>query len=68
MISTQDLSLLPRIAPLKRWAETYYGQPVSLFAVTHIYEHRPLPNKIIRLLNGSLSREDVEQDQEEIGY
>lgn len=52
----------------QRWAQTYYDCPVNLFAVTHIYNHHTLSNRIIRMLNGSLSREDVEQDQQEIGY
>ncbi len=52
----------------QQWAEAYYERPVSLAATTHIYEHRPLSQKVVKLLNNELSLSDVAEDKEEIGY
>jgi hypothetical protein len=50
------------------WAEDYYGRPVSLSAVIHIYEHLPLTTELIMELNPSLSLQELAQDIQEIAY
>ncbi|BCM90484.1 hypothetical protein IAD21_02337 [Abditibacteriota bacterium] len=50
------------------WAEDYYEHSISLAAVTHIYEHRPLSQKVVTLLNSDLRLVDVREDAQEIGY
>jgi hypothetical protein len=52
----------------RQWAETYYEKPISLSAVTHIYEHSPLTEYVVTTLNPSLSIQDVASDLTEIGY
>ena len=50
------------------WAETYYERLISLAAIAHIYEHQPLAQEVVSLLNPQLLLRDVAQDQAEIGY
>lgn len=52
----------------QQWAEGYYERSIALSAVTHIYEHRSLSPKIVKLLNSDLSLSDVADDVTEIGY
>ncbi len=52
----------------QEWAEDYYERSVDLSAVTHIYEHRPLSQKIIKSLNNSLSLSNIDDDVKQIGY
>jgi hypothetical protein len=50
------------------WAEYYYERPVSLSAITHIYQHRPLTQELIAKLNPQVTREELLEDVREIGY
>jgi hypothetical protein len=50
------------------WAECYFERSVSLPAVVHIYEHRPLSEEIIAALNPNVSMRELAQDLEEIAY
>jgi hypothetical protein len=50
------------------WAETYYERPVDLAAVRHIYEHQPLTNDLVTLLNPELALGGLQTDMMEIGY
>ena len=50
------------------WAEGHYEQPVSLPAVTHIYEHRPLTEELVTELNPGLSIQELAQDIQNIAY
>jgi hypothetical protein len=52
----------------KAWAESYYGRPINLNAVKHIYEHHPLTDEIVKALNPDLSLKELVTDIEEIGY
>ena len=52
----------------QQWAEGYYERLVNLSAVTQIYEHRPLSQEIVKLLNAGTSLSDVADDAKEIGY
>ena len=48
----------------QRWAREYYEVKVSLAAVRHIYEHRPLTAEVLARLNPDVTLEDLA----EIGY
>lgn len=50
------------------WAEEYYEREVDLSAVEHIYNHKPLTDNIIKLLNTEITAEDLAADIKEIGY
>ena len=50
------------------WAEEYYEQEIDLSAVEHIYNHKPLTNSVIELLNAEITSEDLAADITEIGY
>lgn len=52
----------------QQWAEYYYERPVSLAVVRHIYEHRPLSETVLELLNREQSLRNVADDAKEIGY
>ena len=52
----------------KEFAEQYYERPVDLAAVSDIYQHKPLTDEIIKMLNADRSKEDLKSDIEEIGY
>jgi hypothetical protein len=50
------------------WAEGYYGRSVSLPAVRHVYEQRPLTKKLVAQLYPEVSLEELAADIGEIGY
>ena len=50
------------------WAEEYYEREIALSAVEHIYNHKPLTDSIIKLLNAEITLEDLADDMNEIGY
>jgi hypothetical protein len=50
------------------WAEYYYERPVSLSAITRIYEHHPLTEGLIAEFNPSLSVRKLVQDIQDIAY
>ncbi len=50
------------------WAEEYYEQDIDLGAAEHIYNHKPLTDSIIKLLNAEISLEDLADDITEIDY
>lgn len=52
----------------KTWAEGYYEMSISLKAVTQIYAHQPLTQKLVRALNDDVSLEQLQDDITEIGY
>lgn len=50
------------------WAEEYYEREIALSAVEHIYNHKPLTDSIVKLLNAEIMGEDLAADIKEIGY
>ena len=52
----------------QEWAEDYYERAVSLAAVTYVYAHYPLTQKVVTALNGDLLLIDVENEARTIGY
>ena len=52
----------------QEWAEGYYEQPISLEAVRHVYEHRPLTEELVAVLNPEIRLDDLAEDIKEIGY
>jgi hypothetical protein len=50
------------------WAEDYYERPISLSAVRYVYEHQPLTQEVVTMLNTGLRLEALAADIEEIGY
>lgn len=52
----------------QRWAEDYYGVPVDLEAVRHVFSSRPLTEEVVRALNPEAGLTDLAQDIAEIGY
>jgi hypothetical protein len=52
----------------QQWAEAYYEADVSLTAVEHIYQHRPLTPEIVAHLNADITLNDLGNDLTEIGY
>jgi hypothetical protein len=52
----------------KGFAEEYYERAVDLAAVGYIYQHKPLTDEIVKMLNADRSKEDLKSDIEEIGY
>jgi hypothetical protein len=67
--SAELLSLLDgQPATYQEWSEGYYEQPVSLEAVKHLYEHRPLTEQIVTILNAEVTLEDLDEDLREIAY
>ena len=50
------------------WAEEYYNQAVNLAAVKQIYEHQPLTEELITVINSKASIADVLKESMVIGY
>jgi len=50
------------------WAENYYGRPVSLATIIHIYEQRPLTEALVAELNPTLLLQALNQDIHSIAY
>lgn len=50
------------------WAQDYYEQKISLRAVEHVYQHRPLTVEVVRELNAQMSLEILAGDLQGIGY
>jgi hypothetical protein len=55
------------------WAEEYFEdengmREVDLAAIRHIYQHRPITEKIVKTLNPALSLPALQEDLAEIGY
>lgn len=50
------------------WAAEYYDLEVSLAAVEHVYQHRPLTREVVARLNPELSLTELADDRDEIGY
>ncbi len=50
------------------WAAGCYERDISLRAVKHVYEHRPLNAAVIADLNPEITLDDLEADLEEIKY
>ena len=50
------------------YASEYFEQEVDVASVAHIYQHRPLTQRILASLNPQLSLEDLAADLDEIGY
>ncbi len=67
--SEELLSILDgRPTTYKEFAEDYYEKEVNLYAVEHIYQHRPLTSEIVAALNADVSLGELKSDMEEIGY
>ena len=52
----------------QQWAEEYYDTEVSLAAVEHVYQHRPLTAEVAAQLNPEVTWDSLAGDLEEIGY
>lgn len=52
----------------QRFAADYYGIPMDLAAVRHVYALRPLPPALVAGLNPAASLSDVAEEIGEIGY
>jgi hypothetical protein len=52
----------------QRYAEDYYERPVSLQAIIHFYEYRPLTPAVVAELNEALTLEELQEDIDEIQY
>jgi hypothetical protein len=50
------------------WAEDYYGQPVDLAAVRHVYAGQPLTAEVVTALNPATTLAAVADDLVAIGY
>ena len=50
------------------FATEYYEVPVSLSAVTHVFQHHPLTEGVVRSLNAELAVEDLLDEISSIGY
>jgi hypothetical protein len=50
------------------FATYYFGREIPLSAVEYIYKHKPLTQKIISELNTEVSKNELQDDIEEIGY
>ena len=50
------------------WAKEYYEVEVDIDAVRRIYEHTPLSNELVSLLNPEVTIDDLAEDIAEIGY
>ena len=52
----------------QNFALEYYEQDVPLAAVQQIYAHKPLTDEIISKLNAEVSKDELQNDIEKIGY
>lgn len=52
----------------QNFAAEYFEEDIPLVAVKHIYAHKPLTDDIISKLNPEVSKDDLQDDIEEIGY
>jgi patatin-like phospholipase/acyl hydrolase len=50
------------------FATAYYEVPVSLNAVTHVFQHQPLNKAVVRSLNADLRVKDLIDHIRSIGY
>ncbi len=63
------LSLLDgRAESYHDWAETYYDCDLSLEAVEHVYQRKPLTAEVVKQLNSEVSLDELAEDITEIGY
>lgn len=67
--SVDILSILDgRPESYQTWAEYYYGKPISIDAIRHVYEHRPLTASVVAALNPELSVDDLVEDIYQVDY
>lgn len=52
----------------QNFAAEYFEEDIPLAAVKHIYAHKPLTANIISKLNAEVSKDELQDDIEEIGY
>ncbi|MFB7007829.1 MULTISPECIES: WD40 repeat domain-containing protein [unclassified Streptomyces] len=52
----------------QNWAEGYYGRPVELSAVHHLYALRPLTPEVVSALNPAVTPERLRERVEMTGY
>jgi len=52
----------------RSWATEYFDRELSLAAVRHVYQHRPLTSQIVAQLNPEMSLAQLAADRNEIGY
>jgi hypothetical protein len=52
----------------RAWAEDYFETSVALWAVDHIFRHRPLTEKVVKSLDSELNLADLAGDAAEIAY
>jgi hypothetical protein len=52
----------------QQWASEYYELTIPLDAVTEVYEHKPLTQRLVSRLNSERLLDDLKSDLDEIGY
>lgn len=52
----------------KEWAEEYYEESFNTQVIKDIYNHKPLDDEMIKLINPNISIESIKNDIDEIGY
>ncbi len=55
-------------ATYQEFAADYFEKDIPLSAVQHIYEHKPLTESIVAQLNAEVSKVELQEDIDEIGY
>ena len=50
------------------FAAEYFEKDIPLAAIQHIYEYKPLTDSVISKLNNEVSKSDLQNDIEEIGF
>lgn len=50
------------------FAEEYYEEDIPLSPIRHIYNHQPITNKVLEMLNPDLDIADIKEELSEIGY
>ena len=52
----------------REWAEEYYERSLDTQVIKDIYNHKPLDDKMVKLINPEMSIEKLRIDIDEIGY
>lgn len=67
---SQRLLFMLNCSPItyKVWADAYYEKDIPLSVVQHIFQHLPLNDEIISVLNNKICLNDLEKEILEIAY
>lgn len=50
------------------FAEEYYEEDIPLAPIRHIYDHQPITDEVLEMLNPEVSFEDIKDELHKIGY